>query len=291
MGRVWVVGSINVDTVLRVDHLPGPGETTTGLMTTGLGGKGANQAVAAARAGAEVYFGGAVGEDAAAEGALATLAAEGINLDHVVTVGGPTGSAFVMVDRSGENSIVVVAGANGLIDGATIGPLPYRAGDVVVVQGEVPVAVSHAVIAPARAAGALVVWNPAPADRSVTGVLDAVDVVVVNRGELATLVGDGSVADGVAELHRLGAGAAIATLGPDGVVAWAGGEIVTMPAVPVEVVDTTGAGDCFVGVLSAGLAAGEPLTRAMGRAVAAAAIAVGRPGASAAMPTQDEIDL
>jgi len=290
MSRVWVVGSINADTVLRVDHLPGAGETTTGELSSGLGGKGANQAVAAARAGAQVSFAGAVGDDSAGVDALAALRTEGVDVSHVTRVHGPTGSAYVIVDRHGENSIVVVPGANHRVDVATMSALPYGAGDVVVVQGELPMAVSRAAIGPARAASTRVIWNVAPADPAVVDVLHQVDVVVVNQVELATLAGEGPVASGVAELHQRGAGAVVATLGSAGLVAWRDGEIVSLPAATVDVVDTTGAGDCFVGVLVAHLAAGDAFDDAMSNAVVAAGLAVGRAGAAAAMPTAAEIN-
>ena len=282
MSRVWVVGSINADTILRVAHLPGPGETTPGELSTGLGGKGANQAIGAARAGAEVAFVGAVGDDRAAVDARATMGAEGVDTGHVLQLAGPTGAAFVMVEDSGENSIVVVAGANGALG-------PAEAGDVVVTQGELPLATTLAALESAHAAGAHTIWNPAPAAAEVARHLAPIDVVIVNEIELAMLVGDGPVPEGVTELHRLGATAAIATLGPDGVVAWREGTVTTRPAVAAEVVDTTGAGDCFVGVLAAGLAAGDTLDDAIGRAIIAAGLAVARPGTAMSMPSAAEI--
>ncbi len=289
MSRVWVVGSINVDTVLGVEHLPRPGETVSGSIAVGLGGKGANQAIAAARAGAEVAFVGAVGDDAGADLAVDHLGAAGVDVSRVSRLRGPTGSAYVMVDRAGENSIVVVAGANAWVAPGAVESMSAAPGDVVVVQGELPSEVSLAALAGARRQGAVALWNPAPADPSLASSVADADVLVVNAGELADLSGCDEVDAGIAALVGRGVRTIVATLGAAGVVASDGGRRIRLDAAPAAAVDTTGAGDCFVGVLAARLAASDDLHRALRCAVVAAAISVTRAGASASMPSWAEI--
>lgn len=269
---VVVVGSVNLDLVARVARLPGPGET---LAAAGLarvpGGKGANQALAARRLGAQVTLIAAVGADPAAGEALALLRAAGVDLDGVREHPDlPTGHALVTVDQAGETTIVVAAGAN---DAVTV-PEAIEA-DAVLTVLEVPDA---AVAASAAAARGMFVLNAAPARPVDPAVLARTDLVVVNRAEFAEL-------DGLDV-----AGAVAVTLGGEGAQLRRGGRVVAQAAAPpTTVVDGTGAGDCFTAALTVALLAGRPDADALRYACAAGALAVSRAGAQPAMPTADEL--
>jgi ribokinase len=271
MGKVVVLGSLNVDLVARVPRHPRPGETV--LASGGLqrlaGGKGANQAVAAAAAGASVALVGAVGDDDAGLAYLSRLRARGVDVDGVRVVGDrPTGQAWVTVDDdSSENSIVVIPGANGaLADGAPL-HLPLGPGDVLLVQLEVPMAVVAEAVGRAASLGARVVLNAAPYAALPSDVARVADPVVVNEHE-ALLLADSDVV----------AGSVLATFGAAG-CAW-DGEPFDAVAVPEgDVVDTTGAGDAFCGALAAALASGAGRAEAVGVALAAGAAAVRYVGA------------
>lgn len=291
MNHVWVVGSINEDLVVRCETLPRPGETVIGLgITRGLGGKGANQAVAAARLGVPTHLVGAVGADEVGERLRALLVDEGIEVGGIATVAEPTGTAVIHVDAAGENAIVVVSGANATVQPPSTGVVAVRPGDVLVVQGEVPWPATRAALEQCRSVGATAVWNPAPASVEILGDLGLADLLVVNEIELATLSGTGDIDDGLVQLIAAGATQVVATLGSEGVRGIVeGGRVVRLEALAVEVVDTTGAGDCFVGVLAARLATGDPVGVALRWAVAAASIAVGREGAAPSMPRAAEV--
>lgn len=279
MGRVVVVGAVNVDLVVRAPRLPGPGETVVGGgMRSSGGGKGANAAVAAARAGASVALIGAVGADAYGETALAELRAAGVDVSGVAVVADePTGVALIVVDDAGENQIAVGAGAN-----AAVGPVADLGdADCVLVSTEIPDA---AVVAAVRAARGPCVLNPAPVTAAVVAVLDAGPILTPNRSEcraLAALLGDEDP-DLVVMARRVAArtGAPLAvTLGGEGALLVLDGQVRTVPAVATTVRDTTGAGDTFNGVLAAGLASGEPFEDAVRAAVVAASRSVAHPGA------------
>jgi ribokinase len=271
-GTVVVVGSINADLVVTVDRLPAAGETVIGgRFARHSGGKGANQAVAAARAGARVRFVGAVGDDDFGAAALEELQREGVDVSAVARLGDePTGVALIAVDREGRNQIAVASGANARVDGAGIGAL--HAGDVCLLGFEVPDA---AVIAGARAAaeaGARIVLNPAPA-RPIPGALHRTcGVLNPNAGEAEAL-------GGAREIAARTGGPVIVTLGADGALLLDGANETAIRAPAVDVVDTTGAGDAFNGVLAAGLAAGLELEDAARRAVEAATASVRVAGA------------
>lgn len=259
-----VVGSVNLDLVYRVAHLPRPGETVLGGDLRRLsGGKGGNQAHAAARlaaAGTRVDLVACVGDDEAAGRLRDDLAAVGVGLAAVRTVPGPSGTALIAVDDAGENTIVVLPGANAAWPAD---PVPVEPGDVVVLQLEIPFEVVAEVVRRARAVGARVVLNAAPLDRRAAGLLGDIDVLVVNEGEAAELFGIDSDVDADAL-----AGAApvdlVVTLGARGVlVVPAGGAPESIPAVAVEAIDTVGAGDAFVGGLAVALADGAPLSTAV----------------------------
>ncbi|MBI1217042.1 MAG: ribokinase [Rhodobacteraceae bacterium] len=283
---IWNLGSINVDHVYRVPHLPAPGETLAALSyATGLGGKGANQSVAAARAGARVCHIGAVG----AEGgwALRKLGALGVDLAHVAEVAPATGHAIINVDPLAENAIVIYAGANvALTEGQMIGAMALSAEtDTVLLQNETNLQVETA--REARARGLRVIYSAAPFSiAAVQAVLSLVSLLVMNEGEASALV----AALGQ-PLDALPVAGVIVTKGSRG-AEWisAGTETLLQPSFAVTPVDTTGAGDCFIGSLAAALDRGDGRAAAMRYAAAAAALQVTRPGAADAMPTRAEVE-
>jgi len=286
-GRVVVVGSANVDLVVPVPRHPGGGETVLGgTLTRHPGGKGANQAVAAARAGgADTTFLGALGEDESADLLRASLEGAGVRTDLLARVAEPTGTALITVSPDGENAIVVAPGANSLV---TVGPEQAErlaAADVVLAQLEIPVE-AVAAAAAARRPGALLVLNAAPSRDLPADLWPAVDVLVVNEHEAADLAGEAAEPAALARLLLERVPAVVVTLGGAGsLVAERGGEPVAVPAFPVEPVDTTGAGDTFCGVLAASLAQGAPLVDAARLAAAAGALATTAPGAQESVPT------
>ena len=281
---IAVVGSVNLDVVVGVPRLPRPGETVIGGDRRELpGGKGANQAVAAARLGSAVGFVGRVGADAAGRRLRDDLEAEGVDVAHLrADDEAPSGVALIGVEEGGENAIIVSPGANGRVgaeDVEAAGELLASAG-VVLLQHEIPRA---AVAAAAAAAAARLVVNPAPA-RELAG---RPDVLVPNRGELAQLAGPGPPAEAAT---RLGLPAVVVTLGAAGalVVEGSGAEAVSAPAVPV--VDTTGAGDAFCGALADALDRGAELVEAARFAAAAAALSVTRDGARGGLPARADVE-
>ena len=290
---VLVFGSVNADLVFAVPELPAPGRTVLGEAYRALpGGKGANQAVAAARDGARAALAGAVGRDPLAEVALSASKAAGVDLSRVATVDAPTGCAAICVDPAGRNQIAVAAGANALARAAQVEDAALGPDVVVVLQMEVPPAETASLVARARARGARTVLNLAPAGPLPGEALRALDLLVVNEHEAAWLAARlGCGADAAALRAALGGGPDVAvTRGEAGAEAATAAGTARAPAFPVAAVDTTGAGDCWCGVLAAALDAGAPLERAMLRAAAAAAIACTRPGAAAAMPDAAETD-
>lgn len=297
MAKVLVVGAVNVDLVVVAPRLPGPGETVvgTGVRRFG-GGKGANAAVAAARAGAEVALAGAVGDDDTGAGALAELRDEGVGTAAVQVSDEPTGTALIVVDGAGENQIAVGAGANAAVSADGIAAA-VRGAECVLVSTEIAEAAVVAAVRAAAAAGVRCVLNPAPVVDAVTTVLDAGPLLTPNRAEcldLAARLGEprDEVADAAGLLAARTGEAVVVTLGGDGVlVAHPGGEVERVPAEAVEVRDTTGAGDTFNGVLAARLAAGDPLRDAVRVAVRAASLSVSRPGARGGMPTGAQLGL
>ncbi len=298
-GRVLVFGSINTDVVVYVKRLPRPGETVSGgTFATFPGGKGANQAVAAARAGcAAVEMHGCVGDDAFGRERLASFAATGVSTAGVrVAPGVHSGVAQITVDEEGENTIAVAPGANlhFTADAITLPSPPPGVRWVSMFQNEIPLEVTEALIARAHAAGHAVIWNIAPTieRRPAAVTLAAVDYLVCNRNELLALTGaahDSTAAVEDLACLPLGWGVAnlVVTLGRDGSLWVSPAGTVRQAAFRVQAVDTVGAGDCF----AAGLAEGLAPRVALARASAAAAISATRRGAQTSMPRRDEIDL
>ncbi|MFI7430479.1 ribokinase [Micromonospora sp. NPDC049836] len=288
--RVAVVGSANMDLVGTAPALPRPGETVLGSEFVMLpGGKGANQAIAAVRAGASCVFLGAIGSDAFGVTLKARITAAGVDTSQLRVVYGASGVALVLVGASGENAILVTPGANGAFTGLTAPELAaVREADVLVAQLEVPVeTVTEAAVA-ARAAGTRVVLNAAPARPVPAELLAAVDLLVVNETEAQTLTGRGW--DEPTALLEL-VPRAVLTLGGAG----AGyvdrdGTVVHVPAVTVDVVDSTAAGDAFTAALAVAWGEGRELLDAVHWAAAAGAACVRRLGASVALPSRAEID-
>jgi ribokinase len=291
--EVAVVGSLNLDLVVRVARLPGPGETVSGDdVFRNPGGKGANQAVAAARLGRGVAMVGCVGDDDAGRELLGSLEGDAVDTSPVRVVAGvPSGTAFITVGEDGENQIVVSPGANARLtpDDVAAAGAALRAAAVTLLQLEVPL---EAVAAAARAAGGRVVLNPAPVRALPDELLAQVDVLVPNRVELAQLAGGPvpvSVEEATGLAGRLPARAVVVTLGADGALVVEHGQASHVPAVPVRAVDTTAAGDAFCGGLADALAAGAALQEATRRAVRVAAAACLRPGAQASLPTPADL--
>jgi ribokinase len=282
---IAVVGSINLDVVVAVERHPAPGETVVGGDRQELpGGKGANQAVAAARLGAAVALVARVGADAAGERLRDGLVAEGVDVAHVVTdADAPTGMALIAVDGAGENTIVVSPGANARVGAGDVDAARevLAAAPVTLLQHEVP---GDAVAAAIAAAGGTVVLNPAPARALVA----AVDVLVPNRGELEALAGRGGDPVELARgLER--ARAVVVTLGAEGAVVVQGERAERIASPRVQAVDTTGAGDAFCGALAQALADGATLVEAARWAVRAAAVSVTRVGAQGGLPRREDV--
>ena len=292
MGRVIVVGSINVDLVVSAAHLPRPGETVSGgSFARHYGGKGANQAVAAARAGAAVTMIAAVGRDADGDESIAALGAEGIDVSDIARVDGPTGVAIVAVAPDGENQIVVAPGANALLarDEGTLVEVVQGA-DVLLASLEVPMPAVVAAVLAARRIGVEAIVNPAPAQPLPADLLESGPILTPNASELLAATGSSDIETGISQLLAAGARAVIVTLGADGALLAAGERRRAIAARTVDVVDTTGAGDTFSGVLAAWLASGSDLDEAVDAANCAAGLSVTQEGARGGMPGRAAIE-
>ena len=285
---IVVFGSVNLDLVARVARLPRPGETITGESFATLpGGKGANQALAARRAGAEVAMAGAVGTDSFADDALSGLVAAGVDLGWVRRVGVPTGVALIHVDAAGQNAITVVPGANAEAKADTVPDSALEANTTLLLQLEVPMPAACDVAVRAKRRGARVILNAAPAAELSMEFLDAVDVLIVNALEAGTLGAALAMPNApeafAAAMCKRGV-PTIVTLGARGVLAAADRTLFRIEAPAVEVVDTTGAGDAFAGVLAAALDRGTDWPTALAEGVAAGSLACTTPGAQRALP-------
>ncbi|MET7402324.1 PfkB family carbohydrate kinase [Dactylosporangium sp. NPDC005572] len=287
MSTVVVVGSVNIDLVAAGGRMPRPGETVVmERFAETHGGKGGNQACAAAALGATTHLVGAVGDDDRGRAARADLAARGIHLGGLATVPGPTGVALILVDDGGENSIAVVAGANTTLTPAWVSAaLDAVAGPAAVVASlEVPLPAIEAAAAAAHRRGRPMILNPAPARPLPASLVSRCTVVTPNEGELTTL-------GGAAALLAAGAGAVVVTRGGAGCELHTRGHPpVAVPPAPARVVDTTGAGDTFTAALAVALAAGRPLPDAVRWAAAAGALATEAFGARGNLPTAGAVD-
>jgi ribokinase len=293
---ITVFGSINTDLVIRTGGIPRPGETVHGSdYMLFPGGKGANQALAARRAGAQVRMVGVVGDDEMGSVALRDLEAAGVDLSAVPRRQGTTGVAIITVDRKGENTIVLSPGANTDARAVQLDNVRFAAGDTLLLQMEVPFAESQAAAKAARAAGARVILSLAPFSPLAQEELASVSILVVNEHEAADLARHiGLSASGVkavvlALAKRLGK-TVIVTLGPDGAIAAGDEGSIAVPAIPVTPVDTTGAGDTFCGVVAAFLDEGAGLETAMRHAAAAGSLACIKEGAQPSFPARAEIE-
>ena len=292
---VVVVGSVNTDLVVTVERLPAPGETVTGgRFERHGGGKGANQAVAAARAGARVRFVGAVGRDDLGDEALRLLEEEGVDVSGVARVpDAPSGVAAIVVDARGENQIAVASGANARLDGRAVEQaLGGGAGEVGAVLTNLEIG-GDAMLAAARhaaAAGVPFVLNPAPARPLPDAVLALRPILTPNLGEARALAGEGDERSAARLLAERTGAAVVVTLGARGAMLVSRGDERMLAAFEVEAVDTTGAGDAFNGVLGWGLAGGLGLEEALPYALAGAALAVTVAGAREGMATRPDIE-
>jgi ribokinase len=289
-----VVGSVNADYVVKIGHLPQPGETVgAGVLSVFPGGKGANQAHAAARLGAATVLVAAVGADQAAADERAALQLDGADTSELVTADGPSGVAVVLVDEAGENMIAVAPGANDRLSAELVAqrlPPLLDPDSVVLASLEVPLAAVTAAAVAGREAGATVVINPAPGMMLPPGVLADV-ILTPNQGEIRLVApGEASEEAAIAAVLAAGALAVVVTRGSRGATLHQVGQpVVTVPAPRVEVVDTVGAGDAFNGALAAALSDAMPLQAAVETAVAAGAAACMGSGARAALPTQADL--
>jgi len=300
MPRIVVVGSVNMDLVLRCTVIARPGETLTGRdLQEHFGGKGANQAVAAARLGAEVWLIGRVGADGFGDSLLQGLQSAGVRTDYVQRSAGASGVAVIQVEDSGQNSIVVIPGANGCVTAADVlvAADVIRSADVLLVQFEVPLEAVETAVGMAAAAGVTVIVDPAPARREVPAAILSADWLVPNETEAEVLTGS-AVHDRAAavrvvrQLRDLGAKRALVTLGGDGVLLVdPAGESQVAEPFRVCAVDTTAAGDAFAGGLAYGLAAGMSESEAVRFACATGALATTRHGAQSSVPTGEEVRL
>ncbi len=297
MNRVVVVGSANTDMIVQAERLPGPGETVLGgHFATAQGGKGANQAVAAARLGAHVTFVARLGQDALGDQALAAYQADGIDCAYVSRdPDNPSGVALILVDGHGENMIAVASGANAALSPAHVeaARAAVQTADILLVQLEVPLATIAAALDLARANNTLVILNPAPAQPLPDDLLRGV-ILTPNETEAAQLTGlpVGNAEQVEAAARRLldrGAAAVVVTLGRQGALLVTLTQVELVPAFAVRAVDTTAAGDAFNGGLAAALSRGLSLPEAVRYGNAVAALSVTRLGAQPSLPTRDEV--
>lgn len=292
--KLLVLGNITVDEAMAAPTWPTPGHTVVvGAPRRDLGGKGANQALVAKRAGADVRLVAAVGDDDLAGWITDTLARDGFAADDLIRMPQPSDRSLIFVGPGGENAIASVTGCSAALTPAQGCAALDRltSGDVLILQGNLTVATTDAALRQARRRGVATVFNPSPLDAGFTGLLPLVDLLVVNEGEAAALAGvDGAPDEALRRLHAAGSGNVVLTLGARG--AWALGRLgsASVAAEAVRAVDTTGAGDTFTGVLVAALHAHalalEPAMRAASRA---AALTVGRLGTWSAFPSDTEI--
>ena len=289
---VLVIGSLNMDLVARCEHLPRTGQTVFGTdFFSAAGGKGANQAVAAARLGARVTMAGCVGDDRFGHDLVAGLRRDGVRSDAVRTVAHPTGTALITIAADGANTIVVISGANAACDTALVDRALADADGpgILLLQHEIPEAANAHAIRAARAAGWFIVLNPAPARPIGRDLLALIDIIVPNETEAAALTGSSDPREAARHLLAQGACAALITLGGDGALYCDAGTTLRCPAVAVQAVDTTAAGDAYIGALAAALAEDRSVADSLGFAAVAAGLAVTRLGAQPSLASREEV--
>ena len=290
-GKVLVVGSVNIDLVTRVRDFPRPGETLLGSdYETHHGGKGANQAVAAARMGAVVSFLGRVGRDDFGSRLRAALADEGIDVSRLRDVEGPSGAAFITLNEAGQNTIIVASGANARLAPDDLTAEAFEEAGVVVLQQETPAATVRRAIELGRQNDAKVIVNAAPAGAMSLGELAGCDLLVVNETEAASLGGSASEPEQMLDTLADRFPAVVLTLGSNGLLWRSGGDSGKLRSHAVTVLDTTAAGDAFVGAAAAALVEGPDLRKAVLWGNAAGALAVTKAGAQPSLPTREQVE-
>ncbi len=291
---IVVVGTLNMDLVVQAERHPQPGETLLGIaFNTYPGGKGANQAVAAARLGARVDLIGRVGQDGFGDALLAAAAADRVGCRFIQRdATAPTGVALITLDRAGENTIIVVPGANGQLSPADLSAAEdaFSQAGILLLQLELPQPVVEAAVELAGYHAVQVILNPSPARPLADDLLRRVDTLVLNAGELAVLAGTPEVDEGVRRLLQRGVRSLVVTLGENGALLAQGERRLRLPAHPVEVVDTVAVGDAFVGAFATALSEGLPVEEACRWGNAAGAVAVTRRGAQPSLPNRGELE-
>jgi ribokinase len=293
---ITVIGSANLDLIATVDRLPRPGETVPGdSFSTAAGGKGANQALAARRAGSAVKMVGAVGSDAFADQALELLKDGGVDLSAMRRAPTATGIAVILVERAGENVIAVIPGGNGTVAPDDVATANLAAGEHLLLQLEIPLETVSAALDAARAAGTVSVLNTAPFRAEAGELLTKADYVIANETEFdlyadALELAAGEREQRMLEFSRRIGRTVVVTLGADGVVAAFGGELFRAAGLKITPVDTVGAGDTFCGYLAAGLGEGMALQDAIRLAAVAGSLACLKPGAQPSIPLRSEVD-
>jgi ribokinase len=295
---ITVLGSINMDLIATTTILPAPGETVAGSsFSTAAGGKGANQALAARRAGSSVVMAGAAGSDTFAEPALALLKEAGADLSSVLTASEPTGTALILVGGNGENMIAVVPGANGTVgtDDAMKAVGAMSEGDILMLQLEIPAEAVETALKAAREKGVVTILNTAPLTAEAESLSRLAEIVVANETEFDLLAGQTTTTsaeriDALQRLHAAGGQTFVVTLGGEGVVAIRDGDVLTAKGLAIEPVDTVGAGDTFCGYLAASLDQGLAFPDALRRAAVAGSLACLARGAQPSIPLAAAVD-
>ncbi len=295
--KILVIGSSNTDMVITSNRLPAPGETVIGeRFEIFSGGKGANQAVAAARAGGDVTFAGAVGDDTFGAQTIENLRAEGIDVSHLKIVKGvSSGVALIMVDSSGENAISIAPSANHMLTPEDVANIDFTPFSYVVMQLEIPLATVQCAAEKAKSAGASVILNPTPAAPMPEALLAATDILIPNKRELGVLAGKPiesleSAVDSARTLLRKESQCILVTLGAEGAVYINAHHFRKISSLKVRAIDTVGAGDCFIGCLTAALGKGKNHIEAIKFATAAATLSIQKRGAQNSLPHLNEIE-